>query len=151
MTEEEALKEKLVSRFGLTDNIKIQRPRRIILDINAQDFDSVLEYAVKDLEFSMLCTITGLDEGQNFGIIYHMARTDGIILNIKINIPKENPILNTIINYFPNSDIYERELVDLLGIKVKGLPAGVRYPLPDDWPQGQYPLRKDWNKDSLKR
>jgi Ni,Fe-hydrogenase III component G len=27
---------------------------------------------------------------------------------------------------------------------VTGLPEGSRYPLPDNWPEGQYPLRKDW-------
>jgi Ni,Fe-hydrogenase III component G len=34
--------------------------------------------------------------------------------------------------------------VDLLGIKVNGLASGHRYPLPDNWPKGEYPLRKDW-------
>ena len=38
----------------------------------------------------------------------------------------------------------------MFGIKVEGLPEGERYPLPDGWPEGQYPLRKDWNKDMLK-
>ena len=40
----------------------------------------------------------------------------------------------------------ERELMDLLGAKVEGLPAGKRYPLSDDWPTDEYPLRKDWKK-----
>ena len=34
-------------------------------------------------------------------------------------------------------------------MQVQGLPPGNRYPLPDDWPQGQYPLRKDWNVSML--
>jgi Ni,Fe-hydrogenase III component G len=37
----------------------------------------------------------------------------------------------------------------MLGVNVEGLPEGKRYPLPDDWPDGQYPLRKDWNKKML--
>ena len=32
----------------------------------------------------------------------------------------------------------------MFGVKVEGLPAGRHYPLPEDWPQGEYPLRKDW-------
>ena len=47
---------------------------------------------------------------------------------------------------FPAAEIYERELIDLLGAKVAGLPEGKRYPLPDDWPAGEYPLRKDWKQ-----
>jgi Ni,Fe-hydrogenase III component G len=38
--------------------------------------------------------------------------------------------------------------MDLLGAQVEGLPAGRRYPLPEDWPQGEYPLRKDWKMDT---
>ena len=37
----------------------------------------------------------------------------------------------------------------MLGIKVEGLVPGRRYPLPDDWPKGQYPLRKDWDQSVL--
>jgi Ni,Fe-hydrogenase III component G len=33
---------------------------------------------------------------------------------------------------------------------VEGLPAGNRYPLTDDWPADQFPLRKDWKPDSAK-
>jgi membrane-bound hydrogenase subunit beta len=50
---------------------------------------------------------------------------------------------------FPAADCYERELVDLLGFEVQGLPPGNRYPLPDGWPDGQHPLLKDWKIDML--
>jgi len=45
---------------------------------------------------------------------------------------------------FPGAVSYEKELEDMFGIKVEGLPPGRRYPLPDDFPTDQYPLRKDW-------
>ena len=32
----------------------------------------------------------------------------------------------------------------MFGIVVEGIPDGRRLNLPDDWPDGQYPLRKDW-------
>jgi Ni,Fe-hydrogenase III component G len=76
--------------------------------------------------------------------IYHLAQDTGILLNIKISVPKASPVLMTVSGYFPGAEIYEREVVDLLGAKVEGLPPGNRYPLIDDWPAGQYPLRKDW-------
>ena len=72
------------------------------------------------------------------------------ILNLKTGVPKENPVLKTIIGYFRGAEIYERELVDLLGVKVEGLPEGKRYPLPDDWPLDQHPLRKDWKAKCIK-
>ncbi len=60
-------------------------------------------------------------------------------------------MLKTITDYFSSAEIYERELVDLLGVRVEGLKEGKRYPLPDDWPAGQYPLRKDWKVEMLKQ
>jgi len=37
----------------------------------------------------------------------------------------------------------------MLGVQIEGLPPGKRYPLPDNWPAGQYPLRKDWKTEML--
>jgi membrane-bound hydrogenase subunit beta len=146
----EDIKQALISRFNLPESA-IQRPRlkRIFLDLDQEKFPEVLEFAVKDLKFAILLTITGLDEQERFGVIYHLAQESGAILNIKTSIPRDNPILKTITPVFVNADIYERELMDLFGIKVEGLPPGNRYPLPDNWPENQYPLRKDWKKESL--
>jgi membrane-bound hydrogenase subunit beta len=149
MAEEEDLVNKLISKFTfLQGRIKLQRKRRIFAETDYQNFRALFDYAVKELAFSFLCTITGLDEGENLALIYHLSRQDGTILNVKTSFPKNNPIISTITNVFPSADIYEREVMDLLGVKVLGLPEGKRYPLPDDWPEGEYPLRKDWKKES---
>ena len=55
----------------------------------------------------------------------------------------------------PSIVLHEREIVDLFGVEVEGLPDGPHYPLPDGWPEGNYPMRKDWdpkkfNKDTMK-
>ena len=148
MTKEEKIQSDLISRFAfLADKVKVQRIRRIFADVPAEHFKGVLEYAIKDLNFVFLCTITGFDEGENLSFMYHLTRQDGIMLNIKISVPKTNPVIKTITDHFKGAEIYEREVMDLLGAKVEGLPEGKRYPLPDDWPEGEYPLRKDWKKD----
>ena len=139
----------LVNKFPyLGDRTKTERQRRISLFVDMARFPEVFEFAVRGMDFCMLCTITGLDEGRRIGLIYHMAREDGIVLNIKTDIPKDNPALNTVTRIFQGAEIYERELMDLLGVKVEGLLEGNRYPLSDDWPKDQYPLRKDWKPDS---
>ena len=100
-------------------------------------------------KFPFLCTITGLDNGATLGAMYHLARESGVMLNLSVNVPKENPVLQTVSGYFPAADAYEREMNDLLGTDVQGLPPGNRYPLPDDWPKDQHPLRKDWKVEML--
>lgn len=150
MSEEEKIKQGLTDKFSyLQDRVFVKRARRIFLEVNMEKFPEVFDHAVRSLGFSMLTTITGLDEGERFGLIYHLASETGIMLNIKTSIPKGTPVLQTVTGYFPSAEMYEREMADLLGIDVKGLPEGNRYPLPDDWPAGQYPLRKGFNKDVL--
>ena len=150
MSEENDIQQELTGQFSfLVDKVTIQRARRIFAVIPSEKFAEVFDYAVKKLKFVILATITGLDEGPTLGFIYHIARENGIVLNLHISVPKENPVIKTVTHYFPAADAYERELVDLLGAKVEGLDAGFRYPLPDDWPANQFPLRKDWKIEML--
>jgi membrane-bound hydrogenase subunit beta len=145
VSEEDNIKQQLTQQFGyLNDKITVTRARRIFAEVPAVNFGEVFDFAVKKLGFVILDTITGLDEGATLGFIYHLAQEKGIVLNLHISAPKEKPVIKTITPTFPAADAYERELVDLLGAQVEGLPEGNRYPLPDDWPAGQYPLRKDW-------
>jgi Ni,Fe-hydrogenase III component G len=150
MTPEETIQQQLGDRFEfLKDKIRVQRTRRIFAEVSADKFAEVFDYAVKQLNFDILCAITGLDEGAMLGVIYHLAHQCGITLNLKTSVPKENPNIQTILSYFPAAEVYEKELKDLLGINVEGLPPGTRYPLPDGWPEGQFPLRKDWTPEML--
>lgn len=145
MSHEEKIKEDLIDKFNYLDNfINIVRPRRISIEVSLDNFMPVFAYLARDLQFSHLCTITGLDEPEKLGFIYHLASDAGILVNLKTAAPKNNPLIETVTTYFPGAEIYERELVDLFGAKVSGLGAGNRYPLTDDWPAGEHPLRKDW-------
>lgn len=146
MSPEETIQQNLIAKFDfLNGRVRIQRARRIWVDVPAASFDQVLPALVRDFQFTILCTITGLDEGENLGLIYHLAQIGGITLNLKTTVPKAKPVWKTVLAFFPGCTFYERELVDLFGLQVEGLPPGSRYPLPDIWPAGQYPLRKDWN------
>jgi len=150
LNREEDIQNKLLSKFSfLEGRIKVKRARRIFADVDLNNFRSVFDYIVKDANFNIMCMITGLDEGENLSFIYHLANFDGIIFDLKTYAPKGNPVLKTITDAFPGAGLYERELVDLLGAKVEGLSIDNRYPLPDGWPDGQYPLRKDWKREML--
>ena len=145
MSQEEKIKESLISKFNfLGDAINLVRPRRISIEVNQDNFLPVFVYLARELQFSHLCTITGLDEQERLGFIYHLAGEQGVMINLKTGVPKSDPVIKTVTQYFPGAEIYERELVDLFGAEVEGLPAGNRYPLTDDWPTDQHPLRKDW-------
>ena len=142
---EENIKQGLESKFNyLAGAVTIQRRGRIFATVSLDRFEEVFNYLFGEMGFLALSAITGIDRGDSFEVIYHLNREGKILLNLSVILNRENPEINSVSAFCPSADIYERELVDLLGIKVKGLAAGSRYPLTDDWPKGEYPLRKDW-------
>lgn len=149
MEETQAVQAELMKTFGGLGEVRVPRARRIFWTVPYAEFARVFETVTGPMKFTILCTMTGLDLGSDLGVIYHLARPSGVTLNLGTQVPKDKPILQTISHVFPAADLYERELMDLLGMQVQGLPDGPRYPLPDGWPAGQYPLRKDWKVESL--
>jgi len=145
MTNEETVQQQLTAAFPfLASAVRAVRARRIFADVEYPHFKEVLEYLIREQKFVNLCTMTGLDEGATLGVIYHLATMEGMTVNLHTHVPKENPLLQSVMAYFPSAEAYERELKDLLGFNVQGLPEGNRYPLTDDWPDNEFPLRKDW-------
>jgi Ni,Fe-hydrogenase III component G len=150
MSLEENIKNELEGKFSyLAGAIVVQRQRRIFVDIPKDNFTEVFEYLINTCQFSILSAITGMDEGNNmFSVMYHLGRETGQMCMARIHIPRENLLIKTVTGYFPSAEAYEREMVDLLGIQVEGLAPGHRYPLPDNWPQGEFPLRKEWKLEA---
>jgi membrane-bound hydrogenase subunit beta len=146
---EENIKRELEEKFPyLKDAVTVPRRGRIFAEVPLDKFDEVFTHAVKQLNFFVPAAITGLDTGTSFEVLYHLGDKSGTLLNLSVTLNRENPAVKTITSMCPSADIYERELEDLLGIKVIGLAPGSRYPLPDNWPKGDYPLRKDWKDHS---
>ncbi len=147
MSSEQQIGSDLVKAFPfLQDKVRTPRARRIFVDVPAERFAEVFEYLYQKAGFTILCTITGLDQGSTLGVLYHLAQAQesATVLTVAIAVPKEAPVIQTVTRTFPAADAYEREMVDLLGMQVEGLAPGHRYPLPDGWPTDVHPLRKDW-------
>lgn len=151
MAFEEEIRAELARTFDLGDAIRVARERRLFVEVPSSKFRSIFEYAVRNMSFKFLCTITGQDEGENLTFMYHLSRVDGTMLNIKTSAPKTKPEIRSVTDIFPGAVFYERELVDLLGAIVEALPHGHRYPLTDNWPKDQHPLRKDWKPEMLEQ
>jgi len=151
MSKEEEILEKIKERFG--NNVKdmtIKRSRRIFAETDMKNLKEILRYAKDELGFDHISTITGEDLGEELELIYHIAYQNAIELSIKTKIPKENPRITTIVDLYPSAGIYEREVHDLLGVVFEGNPDLSPLLLPDNWPKGVYPLRKDVTLEEIK-
>jgi Ni,Fe-hydrogenase III large subunit/Ni,Fe-hydrogenase III component G len=109
----------------------------------------VLKAMVEADEKTAITTMTGIDLGANIGVYYHI-RTSNAFLTIKAEVPKENPKIKTITDILPGAVFHEMEATDLLGVVFEGHPSPGRLVLPETWPEGVYPLRKDVNANEVK-
>lgn len=99
--------------------------------------------------YQHLSTITGVDLGQTLGVIYHLIGRN-VVLSLKTSIPKNDPKLPTIVSIVPGAELYEREIHDMLGVIFEGHPDLSPLILPEKWPNGLYPLRKEWKVEAIK-
>jgi Ni,Fe-hydrogenase III component G len=129
----------LVGKF--TSSIRVVSERRVFADVERERLLDVLQ-VLKDSGVQHLSTISGVDRGSHISVLYHLDCRP-CLLSLRVNLPAENPEVRTVSDILPGAELYERDLMEMLGVRVTGHPDPRRFFLPDDWPEGQYPLRKE--------
>jgi len=136
----EKLKAELGGRVLETAN---PAKRRVFIKVGAADLAAAVTALRDSHGFAHLSTISGVDLGTDFEIVYHFAGPETTV-HIRTDIPRQDPHVESITPLIPGAILYERELQDMFGIIVDHLPDPRPLVLPDDWPAGDHPLRKDW-------
>lgn len=126
------------------DDVKIVNDRCLFVTSDKKRFENILR-ALRIRGVTHISGITGVDTGDSVEVIYHFNCRPAE-LNLKIPLPKDDLRIPTITEIFPGAILYERDLMEMLGVKVEGHPDPRRLFLPDDWPEGKYPLRKEWRE-----
>ena len=121
-------------------------PRRLFLKAAPGDLLAVTGTLRDKYGVVFLSTISGVDKGETFEIVYHFS-TPEQDFNLRTEVPRARPHVESISLLIPGAVLYERELQDMFGIVVDHIPDARRLLLSDDWPEGQYPLRKDWKHE----
>ena len=122
--------------------------RRVFITVQPQDLVEACRMIREKLDIFHISTISARDTTANIEINYHFARP-GVVVTVKTLVDRQSPAVRTITGVFPGAIFYEREVHDILGVKFEGHPDPRRLVLPDDWPDGVYPLRKDWSYDRV--
>ncbi|MDR0318486.1 MAG: NADH-quinone oxidoreductase subunit C, partial [Nitrososphaerota archaeon] len=115
---------------------------RAVLTANSVTHRDVIKAMLAADEQTAIVAITGLDLGVNLGVYYHFSSKSGYY-TVKVEIPKDNPHIETITDIVPGAVFAEMEGNDLFGIVFDNHPSPGRLVLSEDWPEGVYPLRKD--------
>lgn len=122
--------------------------RELWMTIKPEAFRKAVE-AIFNLCYPHLHFITGEDDGgdslkmiYSFGLFYAEPWGEVSIV-LKFDLPKDSLILPTITDLMPGAETNEREIREMLGVEFDGLKNKRHLFLPDDWPEGKYPWRKD--------
>ena len=116
---------------------------RYIKESPALGFDYLLDVTAVDY----------IDEGK-LQVVYHLARlgTDARKrgkLVVKIDLPRDNPRVRTVVDIWPTANFHEREVYDMFGVIFEGHPDLRRILMREDWVG--HPLRKDYVDQRPKR
>jgi Ni,Fe-hydrogenase III component G len=87
---------------------------------------------------------TGQDTGEDIEVMYHWALdSEDCVVTMCVTVPYAAPQLPSITSVCPASEWIEREMWELLGLEFAGHPDMRHLLLSDDWPEGNFPLRKN--------
>lgn len=124
-------------------------PHRVYLEVKKEEAAEILDYLFNELK-ARLSTATALDVREGVEILYHMALDEeGVMLSVRVLVPKPELKMDSVTPRVPSADWIEREIHEMLGVDFTGHPELKRFLLPDDWPEGVYPLRKSFSIKDL--
>jgi NADH:ubiquinone oxidoreductase subunit C len=127
--------------FGTVEQVR--KNRIMVKTVPDRIHDAILSSQAM-LGFDRLITISTVDNGDTFELLYHLIGPPRIIISLSIDLPREKPVTPTVSDILLPAGIYERQIHDLFGITFEGNPNMKKIILNEDWPGNEYPLRKDW-------
>lgn len=102
----------------------------------------------KELDFDYLFCLTGIDYGENLGVIYHLesiGKNHCLVVKVSTD-DREKPTLDSVNQIWRTAEFHEMEVYDFLGITFTNHPNMKRLFLPPEW--DGFPLRKDYTDEA---
>jgi len=133
----ERLKDKIVSW-------QEKNPKRHYIEIKKEHLrdSATILFTELGLRFAIA---TALDNVKNMEVLYHFSDdTTGVIFSLRVATDRDGGRIPTISDIITGSKWIEREIHELFGITFTGNDNLQRLLLDPAWPEGVYPLRKDY-------
>ena len=144
---EKGLEARVQARMAGVKN-KVER-KTLWVGVERERLKEVVEYLIEIAdEFPHFSVISPVDVGDEVEINYHFSVGYGsymgvIPITFKVTIPKSDLWVPTLTDIMPGIVFSEREIVEMMGIDVKGLEDKRHLFLTEDFPDGVYPWRRD--------
>ncbi|MBZ5573557.1 MAG: NADH-quinone oxidoreductase subunit C [Acidobacteriia bacterium] len=144
--------EQFKQRFGpLIVRADLPSDNRLFVFVDPSSVRYVTQHIFRELDARYVATI-GADDRPFSGkfLVAHNFAFDKehLLCGILAYLPPDKPQIDSITDMVPAASWGEREMRDLVGIEPVGHRYLKRLVLPDGWPEGSHPLRKDtlWNE-----
>jgi len=121
---------------------------QIWMRIDNSIFKDVVKHLFTFDKYPHFAVSSGYDMGNSIELVYHFSIYNGernreVSINITVELPKSNPVIETISDLIPGAVISEQEKQEMLGVKIHGIPKDARVFISDDFPEGVFPWRRD--------
>ena len=127
---------------------RLLEPDTLWVRVFRKHLRSATEAVVREMNGRFLISV-GTDQrsrGEGFGIVHIFSLDrEGLFLALECFIPEWEEKVDSITSIVPGADWSERECRDVIGVEPVGHPDPRRLLLPDDWPEGVFPLRRDFD------
>ena len=128
--------------------VKKSRYVSLWLDVKREGFRPTILHLCQLEEIPHFTVIAPVDADDHVELLYHFSLFCGehlkaIALVIRVTLPKTDLTIPTITDIIPGAIFSEREVQEMMGVTVVGIPDSRRLFIPDDFPQGVYPWRRD--------
>jgi Ni,Fe-hydrogenase III component G len=121
-----------------------KNPRRIYLEVKPEDVPEATRVMFKEAG-ARFQIASGIDTPTGIEILYHWAFDPlDCIVTVKTKLDREKPEIESVAHICVATEWIEREMWELLGITFKNHPDMRHLLLLDEWPEGKYPLRRDY-------
>ncbi|MDW5561988.1 MAG: NADH-quinone oxidoreductase subunit C [Methanomassiliicoccus sp.] len=121
------------------------KPRRLFMTADKGSLLNLAKMMKEQLGFDQCSLVTGVDRCDRMQAVYHLTSyTSNITAEIVVDLPRDNPEVDSIAPLWGGANWHEREAYDMFGIIFKGHPKLERLLLPADYTF--FPMRKDCDK-----
>ena len=150
LSREGALIDQVKKRFPEeVKDTEIKRARRVTIVFEKDHLLDIAEFMQHELGLDHVKGVAGVDyptrkklEVLYFTASYSRSEIQDIIVTLKTELPRDNPIINSVVSVWPSAHFHERETFEMFGVKFQGHPDLRKLLTLDNW-EGPPPMLKD--------
>ena len=117
---------------------------RIYVDIDPKDLKEFARFIFEDLQARFIIASAVDTPRGGVEVLYHFDFYQlPQVFSLRVFLKKPECEVESLSSVISGTQWIEREIAELLGIEVKNHPNLIHLILPEDWPEGNYPLRRD--------